>query len=312
VRAELADQAPHSRSPTRTHADVSVLAGRGNSSLRQSSFWRCIVSGPAAGCWTLLQSDPSLTAGRSVQHPVGAPDWGERGKGLRMRCSECGAANAETAQYCIQCGAPVAKQRPVAESAVVGSGGVMTRQQAPWNDQAILQDAPPAQRAWSSNSHRRALVLAGVGLVVLAAVIVAIVSRPSSVSPTRRLTGKQLRPGYCVRGSNLGLDTNGPWPREVTVVPCTQQHLAEVFFAGSVWPQSLAYPGDNEVDRQANNRCDTALDAYVGRADYWVKFTDRAIVPGSTAWSSGDRLVICIAYKADYESANYSIRGSNG
>jgi hypothetical protein len=160
-----------------------------------------------------------------------------------MRCSECGAANAKTAQYCIQCGAPVTKQRPVAESAVGGSSGVMTRQQAPQTGQAILEDAPPAQGAGSGNSHRRALVLAGVGLVVLAAVTVAIVSPASSVSSTRRLTDKQLRSGYCVRGSNLGLDTNGPWPRVVTVVPCTQQHLAEVFFAGNVWPQSLAYPG---------------------------------------------------------------------
>jgi hypothetical protein len=174
-----------------------------------------------------------------------------------------------------------------------------------------LQDAPPAQRAGSGNSHRRALVPAGVGLVVLVAVTVAIVSLTSSVSSTRRLTEKQLRPGYCVRGSNLGLDTNGPWPRVVTVVPCTQPHLAEVFFAGNVWPQSLAYPGDNEVNRQANNRCDTALDAYVGRPDYPVTFTDRAIVPGSTAWLSGDRLVICVAYKASFAPVNYSIKGSN-
>jgi hypothetical protein len=30
-----------------------------------------------------------------------------------------------------------------------------------------------------------------------------------------------------VRGSNLGLDTNGPWPGVVAVVPCTQPHLAK-------------------------------------------------------------------------------------
>jgi hypothetical protein len=108
------------------------------------------------------------------------------------------------------------------------------------------------------------------------------------------------------------LDTNGPWPGVVAVVPCTRPHLAEVFFAGNVWPQSLAYPGDNEVNRQANNRCDTALDAYVGRPDYPVTFTDRAILPGSAAWLSGDRLVICVAYKASFAPVNYSIKGRNG
>src|SRR6516162_6063720 len=99
-----------------------------------------------------------------------------------MRCSECGAANATTAQYCIQCGAPVTKQRPVAESAVGGSSGVMTRQQAPQTGQAILEDAPPAQGAGSGNSHRRALVLAAWGLAGWGALTVATFSPASSLS----------------------------------------------------------------------------------------------------------------------------------
>jgi Septum formation len=190
---------------------------------------------------------------------------------------------------------------------------MVTRQQAPWADQAIVQDAPADQRARSGNSHRRALALAGVGLVVLAAVIVAIVAVTSSVSSARRLTERQLRSGDCVRGSNLGLDTNGPWPGVVTVVPCTQQHLAEVFFAGNVWPQSLAYPGDGKVNRQANKRCDAALDVYVGRPQHDpVTFTDRAVLPGNAAWLSGDRLVLCAAYEANFQPVNYSIKGSNG
>jgi hypothetical protein len=230
-----------------------------------------------------------------------------------VRCSECGAANAETAQSCIRCEAPIAKQRSVAQPTVDGSGGmIMTRRQAPPADQAILEDAPPAPRAGSGNPRRRALVLASVGVVVLAVVTVAIVAVTSSVSSTHRLADGQLRPGDCVRGSNLGLDTDGLWPRVVTVVPCAEEHLAEVFFAGNVWPQSLAYPGSNEVSRQANNRCDTALDAYARRPDRLVTFTDRAIYPGRTVWSSGDRRVLCVAYKANYQSVDYSIRESNG
>jgi Septum formation len=231
-----------------------------------------------------------------------------------MRCSECGAPNAETAQLCIRCEAPVARQRSAAE----GSGGVtVARQRAPEAGQVVLEDAPSAQRAGSGSSRRRALVLAGAGLVVLAAatvvIVAAISSVPStSVSSARHLAEGQLRPGDCVRGSSLGLDTSGPWPGVVTVVPCTEQHLAEVFFAGNVWPQSLAYPGGNEVSRQANNRCDTALDAYARRPDRLVTFTDRAIYPGRTVWSSGDRLVLCVAYKANYQSVDYSIRESNG
>ena len=230
-----------------------------------------------------------------------------------MRCSECGAANAETAQSCIRCGAPVARQRSVAQSAVDGSGGIIgTRRQASTASQAILEDAPAAQQAGSGVSRRPVLVLASVGVAVLAAVIVAILALTSSASSTRRVADGQLRPGDCVQGSNLGLNTNDPWPRAIIVVPCTEQHVAEVFFAGNVWPQSLAYPGDNAVSRQANNRCDTAFDAYVGRPDHLVTFTDRAIYPGNTVWSSGDRLVLCVAYKVNLQSVDYSIKGSNG
>jgi hypothetical protein len=234
-----------------------------------------------------------------------------------MRCSECAALNAETAQSCIRCGAPVARQRSVAEPVVEGFGGVpVARQRAPGAGQVVLEDAPAAQRAGPGSSRRRAVVLAGAGLVVLAAatvVIVAVISSVSStsVSSARHLAEGQLRPGDCVRGSSLGLDTNGPWPGVVTVVPCTEQHLAEVFFAANVWPQSLAYPGNNEVTRQAVNRCDTALDAYVGRPDHLAAFTDTAFYPDSPVWLSGDRLVMCVAYRADFQSVDYSIKGRN-
>jgi len=124
--------------------------------------------------------------------------------------------------------------------------------------------------------------------------------------------GRPAPAGGLRAGLHLGLNTNDPWPRAIIVVPCTEQHVAEVFFAGNVWPQSLAYPGDNAVSRQANNRCDTAFDAYVGRPDHLVTFTDRAIYPGNTVWSSGDRLVLCVAYKVNLQSVDYSIKGSNG
>jgi hypothetical protein len=122
-----------------------------------------------------------------------------------MRCSECGAPNAETAQLCIRCEAPLARQRSAAEPAVEGSGGVtVARQRAPEAGQVVLEDAPSAQRAGSGSSRRRALVLAGAGLVVLAAatvvIVAAISSVPStSVSSARHLAEGQLRPGDCVR-----------------------------------------------------------------------------------------------------------------
>jgi len=171
-----------------------------------------------------------------------------------MRCTECGTETAEATQFCPVCGAPVAKQRPVpAELAVDQPGAaIATSQQVPLADQETPEDAPAGQQAGPGGSRRNAVIMIGVGLVVLAAVIAVIAITGSSA---RQLTVDQLRRGDCLTGSNLGLDNNNAWPDLVTAVPCTQPHIAEVFFVGNFWPQSSPFPGGNAVDNQAYDRC---------------------------------------------------------
>lgn len=49
-----------------------------------------------------------------------------------MRCTECGQKTAKTAQYCVLCGAPVARQRSrAAEPSAGGPGGAISAGQAP-------------------------------------------------------------------------------------------------------------------------------------------------------------------------------------
>ena len=85
------------------------------------------------------------------------------------------------------------------------------------------------------------------------------------------------------------------------------RHLAEVFFAGNAWPQSLAYPGDIAIGNRANDRCANALPAYAG-SKYLGVFAFDSIAPDKSTWVTGDRLVTCIAYRYDMRSVNYSIR----
>ena len=229
-----------------------------------------------------------------------------------MRCAECGTETAEATQCCPVCGAPVAKQRSMAAEPMADgpSAAIATRQQALLAGQETPEDAPADQQAGPGGSRRNAMVMIGVGLVVLAAVIAVIAITRSSA---RQLTVDQLQPGDCLTGSNLGLDNNNAWPDLVTAVPCTQPHIAEVFFVGNLWPQSSPFPGGNAVDNQAYDRCASEFFAYVGISRY-LAFSYTEVVPDTAdVWASGDRSVQCIAYDDTLQhpggrTVNYSIK----
>lgn len=218
-----------------------------------------------------------------------------------MTCLECGAESAEATGVCARCGAPIGLQAPMDEAPALGLPSTWVAQAGPRYSQ-----------------RRAALVAAGVGvgvLAALAALIAVIVARHSS-SSGNQLTWDQLRPGDCLAGSNMGLGKSTPWPDEVTRVACTQPHEAEVFFAGDNWPQSKAYPGDSAVSSQAADRCDAVFAAYDGIESGQSVFWIATIVPGSANWDSGDRSLECVAYKPSSSGpsggtpVDYSIKGS--
>jgi hypothetical protein len=198
---------------------------------------------------------------------------------------------------------------------VPGSGAIGPTWSFSWRG---LKQGRAAVRQWRATFGQRtglssrwdALAMAGPLLAVLVpgAIIVAVVFLHSS--STNQLTAYQLRPGDCLTGSNMGLGNSNPWPDYVTAVPCTQRHLAEVFFAGDVWPQSLAYPGDNSIASQADARCSTAFIAYDGIPSNQSVFTYTTVTPDNNNWSSGDRSLQCVAYDPNGASMNYSIKGT--
>jgi len=144
--------------------------------------------------------------------------------------------------------------------------------------------------------------MVGVAIFALVAVlgVVGLVQRssPRPTPGTRQLTFNQLRPGDCLTGSNLGLGSGSPWPETVTAVPCTQRHLAEITFAGNLWPLSLTtFPGENAVTDIVDNRCQSALYAYAGESNPWLTYD--SVEPGAGSdWASGDRRVVCMAYES--------------
>jgi DivIVA domain-containing protein len=139
-------------------------------------------------------------------------------------------------------------------------------------------------------------------------------SQQASPVPTEWKSEDQLQSGDCLNG-DLGLGTGSPWPDSVAVVRCTQQHAGEVLFAGNAWPQSMAYPGDNKLDNQAQARCDAAFLKYDGMDSADSNFSYDYLIPDDTTWPSGDRFVVCVAYAPNSQDSgavplNYSIKGS--
>jgi hypothetical protein len=258
------------------------------------------------------------------------------GRGVQMRCLECGAESAEAAEVCDRCGAPIARQTPVgADPAEGGSGD-------PIASPAGEGPHQPAGQRPEPSAQRTALVAACLGVVVLVAVtalvwsVTTIIARSiSSASPRSSASASprssasassplqtafiDLRAGDCLQGPGLNL-WEYPWPDYFNVVSCTKQHIAEVFFAGNAWPPATwpsaqEYPGDNKVDSQAIARCDTAFRLYDGIDKSQSAFTYNYDRPDSDSWANGDRGLLCIAYEATQQypggaPVNYSIKGS--
>jgi putative regulator of septum formation len=190
-----------------------------------------------------------------------------------------------------------------------------------------------------SPRHRGAAVLTIVAVSVVAAVAAtAIVLGKTSAhkpiatqAPTRKsapggapvpvaqpLLIDQLQSGDCLQGPP-DVNTAKWWPYVVVAVPCSEKHLAEVyFFSANYWPAAMAFPGHATIIHQAKTECRKAFQAYDGGPSAASQYFFRDISPWDRVnWSSGDRLLLCTAYA---RGSHYrrgvplytSIGGSNG
>jgi hypothetical protein len=177
--------------------------------------------------------------------------------------------------------------------------GHLSRQSAPYQ--------PSGQRTWRRYLQWGPPALASLGFIVAVAATV-ITAAPQL---TGYATEGQLRTGDCLTGPNLGLNNSNQWPYLVETAPCTGQHLAEIFFSGNAWPQSMAYPGDNAVDSQTDARCSAAFSTYDGIDSSESAFAFESIAPNRRwDWASGDRQLVCLAYQPS-GWVDYSIKGSD-
>jgi uncharacterized membrane protein YhaH (DUF805 family) len=148
-------------------AELALLVRRLHDTGR-SGWWVLIGLAPLVGpiillVFTLLEGTPGPNR-YDLAAAAGA---------RQLRCLECGAENAEAAQVCARCGAPIANRPPAAPDAASEPGG-----SSPQPHELAGQRTKPGAR-------RNALVIASGGLAALVAVIVVVALANSPTSSVR-------------------------------------------------------------------------------------------------------------------------------
>lgn len=170
---------------------------------------------------------------------------------------------------------------------------------------AIVCGAIALSRIGRTRRGGRGMAIAGVVLgaasLVLGALIVAILVLGSSDD---EFAITDARPGDCIdlatqSGNNIETYT----PRE-----CDEDHELEV--VGIVTVPDGPYPGQQELNDLADERCRSLFAGYVG-----IEFDDselamQPLLPTSEAWDEGDHEIACVVQTDTGRPLTGSVRGS--
>lgn len=112
-----------------------------------------------------------------------------------------------------------------------------------------------------------------------------------------------LKVGDCVS------DTEGTTVSDLPVLPCSQEHADEVFYAFELEPGD--FPGDEAINAIADERCIAEFTGYVGSAYEESELTYWPMTPSAPGWESlDDREVLCMVYD-ESGPLTASVKGSN-
>jgi hypothetical protein len=136
-----------------------------------------------------------------------------------------------------------------------------------------------------------AAAFAGLELVGVAIKYQSGVSKTGGDGHTGRVSLLSLRTGACFQDPAYRHPV-GRVPSDVTPVPCTQVHSAQIYarFSAAGGP---TYPGRTALLRQGSRECRSVLAARVDGSKLSARFSLINIVPSRARWSSGQRTISC-------------------
>lgn len=153
----------------------------------------------------------------------------------------------------------------------------------------------------TTRSYRRSPRIAATGVVLgsigtIALVVVGIVaglgglssgggtSQPGDVAEPRAVHSSLVAPGNCVEFLPAQQEVG-----EVTLVPCTTEHVAQALTAWEV--DDATYPGPDAVLEAATTVCEEELAAHGLQGDAHLAWP---FVPTPQGWDAGERTATCL------------------
>jgi len=252
-------------------------------------------------------------------------------------CQWCSTANVEASLICARCGSTRPDDAPAAPPMVLdGVPADAPPAEAPADgppvepppgDGTRAATPPPAATeglpGWLPQSGQSPVTASApaplwrripVGWLVVAVFVVGAgvvgwyfnASRSASGEITKAgdLTASDLRMGDCFDLKDPSADT----VEDVTATPCSAQHEYEVIFVGSL--PGGDYPAETAFEAYAQDNCQTAFGAYVGKTFDDSELEISWFFPTDDAWRSGDRSVQCAAYHPRIHRLTESLKGS--
>jgi len=115
----------------------------------------------------------------------------------------------------------------------------------------------------------------------------------------------EIELGDCLSGGNLGETVS-----EMQKIDCAAPHVFEVYHLFNL--PAGDFPGDDVVDRAADEGCTSAFAVFVGKTYDESKLEMQTLTPQADGWKEqDDREVICLVLGADEAPRTGSARGIN-
>jgi hypothetical protein len=124
-----------------------------------------------------------------------------------------------------------------------------------------------------------------------------------TVTEPARTGGYAVQPGDCLT------DPGEKEVREVTIVPCAEEHAYEAYAAKDL--PAGDYPGARKVEAEAREFCSAGFEDFVGASYDDSELLIRHFHPTENSWKDrGGREILCLVADSVREASTGSLKGA--
>jgi hypothetical protein len=117
-----------------------------------------------------------------------------------------------------------------------------------------------------------------------------------------------LSPAALGSVADAGSTTVGACVADATTAPCSGAHDEEVYAVVRI--DDGSWPGEDDVDTQADDACYDAFEPYVGETYDDSDFDYGFYAPDESEWAAGERQAVCVILPYEDDELVGSVRNS--